>query len=86
MRFISATVTVSLFALVAASCGGSPTTPDPVTTIPAGTHQSAIVSKSSPYPVGHARCRVRGPRNQAVSVAGFRSSGKVTAPGRAIAA
>lgn len=46
MKLFSATVNVSLFALLATSCGGSPTSPDPVTTIPAGTHQSAIVMLS----------------------------------------
>ena len=43
MKFLSATVSVSLFALLATSCGSSPTTLDPVVTIPVGTHQSAIV-------------------------------------------
>jgi hypothetical protein len=46
MRFFSATVSISLFALLATSCGGSPRTPHPFTTIPAGTHQSAIVMVS----------------------------------------
>lgn len=45
MKLLSATVSISLFAF-ATSCGGPPRTPDPVTTIPAGTHQSAIVMVS----------------------------------------
>jgi transposase-like protein len=40
--------------------------------------------KSSPYPVGHGQRR-SGRRDQSVAVVGMRSSGKVTAPGWAIA-
>jgi len=44
MKLLSATVRVGLFALFTTACGRSPTAPDPVTAIPAGTHQSAIVA------------------------------------------